>query len=131
VNTPQHAAVLDSGKMFGEGVAQFKKKAGHPLAMGTCDKKDGHFMTNVILYEIDGIQLFEIKNSGKKFFYMRTGDRALTFFQERDGKFEEIPLSGIDAFLGAAGASEFAKSINPSGAKHDCIEQRVEQGTGT
>jgi hypothetical protein len=131
VNTPQHAAVLDSGKMFGEGVAQFKKKAGHPLSMGMCDKKDGHFMTNVVLYEINGIQLFEIKNSGKKFFYMRTENRALTFFQEREGKFEEIPLHGIDAVLDAAGAPEFAKSINASGVKNDCVEQRVGQGIGT
>lgn len=131
LNTPRSSAVPDSGKMFGEGVAKFKKRAGHPLAMGTCDKKDGHFMTNVVLYEIGGIQLFEIKNAGKKFFYMRTENRALTFFQERDGKFEEIPLPRIDAVLDIAGASEFAKSIGPSGAKNDCVEQRVEQGTGT
>lgn len=130
LNMTQSSAVLDSGKMFGEGMAEFKKKAGHPLATGACDKKDGHFMTNVVLYEINGVQLFEIKNLEKKFFYMRTENRALTFFQEREGKFEEIPLPGIATVLSTAGASEFAKSIDPSGPKNDCVEQRVEQGIG-
>jgi hypothetical protein len=125
-NKPNVSAEKDSGTTFGEGLTGFKKMAGHPLATGTCDKKGDHFATNIVLYDFDGVQLFEITNSDKKFFFVRLGLEPEAFFEERGGEYKEIPLAEIYATLNVAGAQEFRKSIDPAAAESDCTAQRFE-----
>lgn len=126
---PKPSAEKDSGKQFAEAMTVFKEKAGHPTMAGMCDKKGETYATHVVLWEIDEIQLFEIKNSGQNFFYLRSGSGSLAFYQEKVGKFTKIDLGRIPGVLKASGASEFLKSLDPSlELNHDCVAKKLEPG---
>ncbi len=126
---PKPSAEKDSGKQFGEAMIKFKEKAGHPTMVGMCDKKGETYATHVVLWVINGIQLFEIENSGKKFFYVRSGPEPKGFFQESNGKFKEISLEQMPTVLTESGVSEFLKSISTPISDHDCVAKKLELGS--
>lgn len=117
-----------------EVIAQFKKSAGGPFAVGVCDKdkEDGtSFNTHVIFYQLEGIHFFEIENGEKKFAFIRLANgKPVGFFQELNGKFSSIPLDEMYRVLTEAGAPEFVKTINPADSSaFDCVAKQVSKGT--
>ncbi len=94
-----------------ENIAALKQSDQRPR-LALCDRgKDGRYASEVAAYDLLMGTLFDVRNSGRQFYYLALWEGGNSLMYQYDGTIGEVPLTRMFVFLRNNGAPEFAKSV--------------------